>query len=201
MLSSAVSLAARVRCFGCRASGGWLCRRCRDALLPPSNHGPIPGVDDLHIPWSYEGAARDLVLACKLRSCRPAAAVLAVAVATRIQTTGTSADVITWVPGRRRDIRLRGFDHAELIARELGIRTGIPASCLLERAMDRPDQTTLSGHDRWSNLVGAFRVVDAPSRVLLVDDLVTTGATAASCAGALRSAGSGRVEMAAPCRV
>lgn len=200
MFSSAVSLAAAVRCFGCRTPGRWLCRGCRELLGPPKDVGAIPGVDRAHIAWHYEGAARDLVLALKLRSARPAAAVMAKAVAQAIQASGTAAEVMTWVPGRPRDIRVRGFDHAGAIARELGALTGIPLVPLLERTRDRPDQTTLSGQARWSNLDGAFAATGSAGRVLVVDDLVTTGATASSCATALRRLGASVVEVAAPCR-
>lgn len=200
MFSSAVSLAARMRCFGCGEPGRWLCSSCRDALEPPVGLQAIPGVDRAHIPWAYAGAARDLVLALKLRAARPAAEVMAAAVAEEIQGSGTLAEAITWVPGRSRDIRVRGFDHAEAIARELGARIGMPVVGLLERTRDRPDQTTLSGHARWSNLDGAFAGIGSAARVLVVDDLVTTGATGASCAGALRLLGASHVEVAAPCR-
>lgn len=200
MLSSAVSLAAAVRCFGCKRPGRWLCRGCSEQLSPPKDVRTIPGIDRAHTAWHYDGAARDLVLALKLRSSRPAAAVMAEAVAGVIQVSGTVADVMTWVPGRRRDVRVRGFDHAEVIARELGARTGIPVVPLLERTRDRPDQTTLSGHARWSNLDGAFAASGSAAKVLVVDDLVTTGATASSCAGALRRLGASVVEVAAPCR-
>ncbi len=168
--------------------------------MPPAGLQAIPGVDRIHIPWAYAGAARDLVLALKLRAARPAAEVMARAVAEVIQASGTVAEVITWVPGRSRDIRVRGFDHAETIARELGSRVGIPVVSLLERARDRPDQTTLSGHARWLNLDGAFAGAGSAGRVLVVDDLVTTGATVATCAGVLRRLGASHIEVAAPCR-
>ena len=125
---------------------------------------------------------------------------LAEATARSIQAAGTEAEVVTWVPGRRRDIRLRGFDHAELIAREIGARIGLPVVRLLERAMDRPDQTTLSSQARWTNLEGAFTPRGDARAVMLVDDLVTTGATAAACAAALKGRSTSCVEVAVPCR-
>lgn len=200
MLLRAATLASAHRCFGCRKPGEWLCAGCRSELAPPSRSDPIAGVDRWTIPWGYEKAARDLVLALKLRAKRPAAAVLAEALATDIQAKGTAATALSWVPGRRKDIRVRGFDHAELIARELGSRLGLPVVGRLERAIDRPDQTTLSGPARRANLAGAFVARSGIDKVMLIDDLVTTGATATACAGALRAAGASWVEVAAPCR-
>lgn len=198
--SEAIDHCTRHRCVGCRSPGPALCSTCESGLVPSEVGEPIVGIDEVFIPWRYEGPARDLVLALKLRSQRPAAVPLAAGLAASIHARGTGASAITWVPARRRDIRRRGFDHAEVIARALGRSTGLPVVGLLERAGARPDQTTLSGAARRANLVGAFRARTAPREVLIVDDLVTTGATASSCARALRAAGSHIVGLAAPCR-
>lgn len=177
-----------------------MCDACHSELRPPDRGDPIADVDWAFVPWRYEGAARDLVLALKLRSQRGAAVPLADALAGAIQTRGTTASTVTWVPARRSDIRRRGFDHAEEIARALAGRIGLPAVATLRRAAPSPDQTTLSAAQRRSGLRGVFSALDPPDRVLLVDDLVTTGATASSCAHALRAAGSYLVDLAAPCR-
>lgn len=144
--------------------------------------------------------ARDLVLALKLRGKRTAADPLAYGVARSIQRGGSEATAITWVPGRKPETRRRGFDHAEAIARELARLVGLPVARMLERTGDRPDQTTLSGSARRQNLKGAFMASSATEKVMLVDDLVTTGSTAEACARALRDRGATYVEVAAPCR-
>ena len=199
-ISAAVDLCARRSCFGCRAPGELLCDACHTELRPPDRNDPIGAVDQLFVPWHYERAARDLVLALKLRSQRGAAAPLADELARLVQLRGTRAEALTWVPARRSDIRRRGFDHAELIGRGLADRIGLPAVGMLRRAAPSPDQTTLSAAQRRSGLHGVFSAIDPPDRLLLVDDLVTTGATASSCAHALREAGSYLVDLAAPCR-
>lgn len=193
-------LASRSRCFGCSAPGALLCRCCRDGLAPPHRHDPIEAVDRVVIPWAYEDGARDLVLALKLRAQKPAAQVLGEAIVTELQSCGTLAEAIVWVPARPKDIRVRGFDHAELIARTVAAMTGIRLFRCLQRTGYRPDQTSLSGVDRRANLEGAFWATEGPDRVILIDDLVTTGATATACARALREVGTTRVEVAAPCR-
>lgn len=199
-ISAAVDLCARRSCFGCRAPGELLCDACHTALRSPDRNDPIRAVDQLFVPWHYEGAARDLVLALKLRSQRGAAAPLTDALARLVQMRGTTAEAVTWVPARGSDIRRRGFDHAEVIARGLADRIGLPVVAMLRRAAPSPDQTTLTAAQRRSGLEGIFRALDPPDRVLLVDDLVTTGATASSCAHALRMTGSYLVDLAAPCR-
>jgi predicted amidophosphoribosyltransferase len=200
MLRTVSQLAGAPKCFGCGGRQSWMCVDCRRALGPPERAEAVPHVDLLAVPWAYKGAARDLVLALKLRARRPAAGVLADELATHVQSHGTRASLITWVPGRPADIRVRGFDHARLIADELGRRIGLPVVQLVTRVGDPPDQTSLSGADRRRNLAGVFRGRPGPDRVLLVDDLVTTGATVGACARALKDCGASYVDVAAPCR-
>lgn len=201
MFLPVAELCARVCCYGCSVRGSWLCPACRAALIPAPDGPRIPGIARVHSPWSYEGAARDLILALKLRGERPAALPLADFLHALLQKDGTEARLVTWVPARRWDRRARGFDHAELIARALATSLGLPAVGLLERTSARQDQAGLTRLERKRNLVGAFRAARVEEKVLLVDDLITTGATAEACGRSLREAGSPSVEVAAPCRV
>ena len=188
------------RCVGCGCRGGLLCTTCRDRLQEPARDDLIPGVDRCLAAWQYEGPARDLVLALKLRGIRPAAETLAEAVVRTTLRRGIEASVLTWVPGRGPDIRRRGFDHAALIAAALGTWTGLPVRRLLWPALRTADQSGLGGAERRANLRGAFWAAPCPAAVAVVDDVVTTGATAGAAAEALRAAGAGRVEVLAACR-
>ena len=106
-------------------------------------------------------------------------------------------DVIVPVPSHRWRVRQRGYAQAALIAVELGRSMNLPVSeSALVRVKNAPSQLdTKSREDRWANVQGGFearsRFEDA--NVLLVDDLVTTGATASACASALKLAGARRV--------
>ena len=124
---------------------------------------------------------------------------MAVAVARTILRVGTSAETVTWVPGRRRDTRTRGYNHAELLGRAVAEVLGLNARALLRRRGFRPDQAGLSGADRRRNMEDAFGAHPSVGAILLIDDLVTTGATARACTIALRRAGAERVEVAAVC--
>jgi competence protein ComFC len=156
-------------------------------------------VDRALAAWVYEDAARVLVLDLKLRRDRSAAAPLVDAMRATVLQRGLAAELITWVPARRKDIRMRGFDHAEVLARGLGALLGLECRGLLRRTGAAADQTTLTAAQRWANLAGAFCARACPARVALVDDLITTGATASSCAVALRSRGALSVDAIAPC--
>ena len=152
-------------------------------------------------PWSYRGAPRSLVLALKLRGMRSAAGPLSEAMAGGCRRAGMTATAVTWVPARRADRRRRGFDHAEVLAAGVASALGLPAFSALERRGVQADQAGLDRVARASNVGGAFAgVTPVDGSILLVDDLVTTGATAAACARALRSVGASAVELAVACR-
>src|SRR5436189_2386680 len=98
----AVSFAAPLfgpeRCVGCRARRGPLCPDCRDALRPPLEQTPLPGVARVLAPWRYGGAARSLILDLKLRGARGAAVPLVDAMTNECLSHGLRAEVATWVP-------------------------------------------------------------------------------------------------------
>jgi predicted amidophosphoribosyltransferase len=166
----------------------------------PRSEGRLANGCRVVAPWAYEGAGRALVLALKLDGLRPAAAPLVDAMCEESRQRGLRAEVVTWVPARRVDIRRRGFDHAEMLARGAAKLLGLPCAPLLRSAGRRLDQTALSAAKRRANLAGAFEARPATRSVVVVDDLVTTGATAQACAAALQAAGAAEVEVLVPCR-
>jgi predicted amidophosphoribosyltransferase len=187
-------------CAGCRRPGLVLCRGCGDLLRHPEGAPSPPAVTRVHAGWRYEAAARALVIALKERGRRGCAAPLAGAAAAAVWRAGLSADVLTWVPGNPAAARARGFDHGEVLATQVGERLGLRARPLIERVRIVRDQVGLSGRERRANLAGAFEArPNVPPRVALVDDVLTTGATAAACARALRSGGATSVEVVVAC--
>lgn len=114
------------------------------------------------------------------------------------------ADVIVPVPLHAEKQRLRGFNQAERIAFHLSRQTGIPlADGVLLRVRNTRPQRALSAEERKNNMEGAFALSAQRTaavkgkRVLLIDDIFTTGATAAACAEALRKGGAARVDFLA----
>ncbi len=160
---------------------------------------------------SYDGGLRELIHLLKYNGVRPAANVLgrmlAEAIAGLEPEFGPGEILVIPVPLYRGKRRQRGFNQAELIARaalkyqagQLDLVTGI-----LERTRDTHSQIGLTSHQRRENLRGAFAVARAAEvtgrEVLLVDDVYTTGATAAECAGVLRRAGAAQVWVATVAR-
>lgn len=186
-------MGSTVRCPVCGRREGAPCPECAELFEPLGAVPPPHGVDHLVAALAYDAAARPLVAGVKHRGHRATVSWLAAAmVAVAAGLPGPHA--VTWVPTSAAHRRHRGFDHAELLARAVGRRLGVPARGLLVRR-DGRSQTGRSAADRRGD-APAF-VADGRRRVspvvMLVDDVVTTGATLASGAHALRHAGASTV--------
>ncbi len=103
-----------------------------------------------------------------------------------------AADAVTWVPLARRRLAERGYDQARALAVAVGARLDLPVVRLTRRAVATAPQARRPGEERRMAMQGAFEPLArsiVPDRVLLVDDVLTTGATAAACAEALATSG------------
>lgn len=198
------------RCVACGSDGWPFCRRCRAELRPfgppwcarcglPADRDvarcpecPPPPVDLARAAFLFAGPARSAVHRLKFSGWRTVAQALGSAAAAAWD---APVDAVTWVPLSRRRLAERGFDQARALARVVARRRGVQLEALLERVADTSPQARRGGADRRTALEGVFRSRgDLPAaRVLLVDDVLTTGATAAACAAALRRAGVGWV--------
>jgi predicted amidophosphoribosyltransferase len=145
----------------------------------------------------YDGDVRRRVVDMKYRGRRSVARELARQLAARVQADeAVSIDVVTWAPTSSRRRRHRGFDQAQLIARFVARDLGVPCRRLLVRET-RHAQT---GATRMARLAGPkFRALQTRRalRVLVVDDVVTTGSTLRAAAHALTASGWGEVTLAA----
>jgi predicted amidophosphoribosyltransferase len=195
----AVALGLPPTCSGCGRPAAPLCPACRNGLRRSGRRRPPPGVDRVVAALDYSGPARALLLDLKLEGARSAAWPLAQEMVAAARRSGISGAGIAWVPGRRRDIKRRGFDHARILADGCAEMLGLRPLRLLRRTGPVPDQAGLAASERWRNQAGAFAARPCRGRIVVVDDLVTTGATAASCARALRRAGAEFVELLVAC--
>jgi competence protein ComFC len=108
---------------------------------------------------------------------------------------------ITWIPSSPRRLRERGFDHGRALAESVAARLALPSTSLLVKVRETPPQVGLEPEVRRTNLRGAFWCrLPSPSRVLVVDDVFTSGATASEAARALSVAGAKQVVVLAVAR-
>jgi predicted amidophosphoribosyltransferase len=204
------------RCVACGGGEALLCAMCREALLvlrgtlcarcgcptawPVERCGECAGrrlaFASARAAVAYDGPARALVSAWKLRGLRRFGAVAAELVTEVVPR--PSVEVLTFVPGEGDRVAWRGLNTAEELARALATRWRLPVEPLLERARSARPQRGLSQKARAANVRGSFRARGAvPAAVALVDDVYTTGATAAAAARELKREGAGAVHVIA----
>ena len=150
-------------------------------------------MDGIRAPYLMENGARDMVYSLKYRNLRALAPELGRLLAEYLESTPIASDVLMPVPLHPRRERERGYNQSVHLARELGRRTGLAIDTqTLRRTRNTPPQVSINGHEeRRSNTDSAFECISSVdgSRVLLLDDVVTTGSTMAACARALKDAG------------
>ena len=173
-------------CPVCGRKGSVLCKGCA-AALRPAPPGVVPAL------LAYDGAGRALVTALKYRNQRGALRLVGQALARQAPSGGV--DAVTWAPTTPARRRARGFDQAELLARAVARQLRCACLPLLRRPPGRP-QTGRSRRERLDGPAFAVRA-PVPRRILLVDDVVTTGATLRAAAAALRQAGAAEVTLLA----
>jgi len=214
-LDRAIDLVFPPRCVSCDAFGAFICDRCHTDMTradgtrcdtcwtPLDRHSTCrrcrafrPALRGVRSAVLYEASARDAVLALKFRGLSAVAPLIARPMAEVLVDWRPPVSCIVPVPlsGQRR--RLRGYNQSELLAKEVSRLTGVPVGRrALVRRHHTHAQATLSGDARWRNVVDAFRAGKAPPTdgVLLLDDVITTGATLNACARVLLKGGSGSV--------
>jgi ComF family protein len=172
------------------------CALCRSGLR---------GFDAAYCFGSYEGTLRELIHLYKYGRIRTLSQPLSDLLAAALPL-DERFDAVTPVPLHWRRQWHRGFNQSELLARAIAHRRGIPVIRALRRAQPTRTQAGLSNTERRRNVAAAFRCGRdarkiAGQRILLIDDVMTTGATAASCARTLKQGGASRVVLLTVARV
>ena len=196
----------RAECMGCGTKAGlerdWLCEDCRTQLARRwvgAAQPPEGGLfDGAAFGFRYGGPASGIVRNLKYRGVRRLAEPMGRSMARAFQAIQpTDADCVVSVPMHRRRLNARGLDHAALLAAEAAKCLGLPVLPALERVRNTPQQARLGADQRRKNLDGAFALTGdvRGRRVILVDDVCTTGATADACAAELLRGGAAAVYL------
>ena len=162
-------------------SPGKPCAFCASPMMKP--------IEAVFSPYRFGGETRALIHALKFDACEEAAPLLAQAMADALPR--RDFDCIVPVPLHPARLRQRGFNQTLILGRELSVRTGISVEDLLRRDRYHAPQSRLPMKRRADNVRGAFSCIgySVGKRVLLLDDVRTTGSTACACAQTLLNAG------------
>ena len=213
-VSTSIDLLFPKRCVGCDVEGAFLCSECSDdlpLLEPPycficSQPGDLTmrlcrrcwerplQIDGIRSPCRFEGAIRNAVHSLKYRNLRAMAPVLASLLADFVVSQSIEADLLIPAPLHPKRERSRGYNQSLLLARETGMLLNMEISNdALRRVQNNPSQASVSNEDeRWANVANAFQAspdLVGGKRVIILDDVCTTGATLEACSLALKAAG------------
>lgn len=176
-------------CPGCGRARAVVCAGCEARLRRPVRPIRLPGLDVAGSLFVYDELVQRLVLAGKNGARRDVLRLLARAMATSAFVAHMGpVDVVTWVPASRSAARRRGYDQGRILALAVADRIDVEACRLLVRR----SRSAQAGRDRWSRLAGPELEARGrcPPRILLLDDVITTGASMTAAAQALRRGGS-----------
>lgn len=180
-----------------------LCHSCRcDTPECPESNLKLPYLAHWSALWYYEGTVRGSILRFKFHGKRSYAQTYGRMLAMKLLAEDTSFDILTWVPISPIRRWCRGYDQVQLIAEAVGQEMGItPQPLLVKVRHNRPQSRLGSAARRRANVLGAYRFREKESirdkQILLLDDIITTGATAGECARVLLTAGAKEVSCAA----
>ncbi|MCL2024078.1 MAG: ComF family protein [Oscillospiraceae bacterium] len=183
------------RCFLCGElvlPSDELCKTCEKYI----SDTPMPKIENgILSPFIYDGAIRSGLLQLKFERAFDGVTFFAQSISKILE--NFIFDGICYVPLHPKRERQRGYNQSRLLAQELGKILDLPVLDVLTRLRDTPSQRNFKSDERWENVNGAFGSADVKNqRLLLIDDIATTGATLFECAKALRKSGAANVIFA-----
>jgi len=197
-LQHALDILFPPRCIACKRSGSVLCSSCLAAMQPLA---PLPykqhphHMSGLHAVNMYEGSLRSCIHALKYEGVTRLAEPLGTLLAQAYLNYGMRADMMVSVPLHSERQRKRGYNHAQLLASVCASRVNVPLrDDVLVRSRATAAQVGLRAYERQQNVQGAFLATPTTRevygrRIIIIDDVCTTGATLEACATALFNAG------------
>ena len=180
-----------------------LCHSCRcDTPAFPNSKLKLPYLAHWSALWYYEGTVRKSILRFKFHGARSYAEIYGRQLAMKLLSDNVDFDILTWVPISRLRRWRRGYDQVQLIAEAVGRELGVPPiSTLAKIRHNRPQSRLGNAPQRRANVMGVYTLSGKAQiqgkRILLLDDILTTGATAGECARVLLTAGAKEVSCAA----
>ena len=181
-----------------------LCPACagRERLKEGWKMGKLPFVAGSVCVYPYEGEVRRGVHRFKFRGAAQNGEIFGVLLASRVRETGLSEqiDLVCYVPCHPKVKRKRGYEQAQKLAKPLARELGLPLEPLLEKRRNTRPMYQLKAAQRRANVLGVYEAENTDrirgAKILLIDDILTTGATLGECVRVLREAGAADVVCA-----
>ncbi len=204
LLDYVLELIYPTRCAFCHSfteNGQKVCSRCIDELpynVDHAVHVNIRYAACCAAPFYYMKHVKHSLRRYKFHGLSAYSEIYGEFMAKSIDEMGITCDIISWVPLSKKRYRHRGYDQAELLAEDLSGRFGIESRKLIEKTVDNPAQSGTGGPARRrANVKGVYKACAPDSikgkRILLIDDIVTTGATLSECARILHENGAAEI--------
>jgi ComF family protein len=200
LLETLLQLIFPDRCAACRTLGTLFCATCQARLeaYQPDGRTLPSSLSQVHVAYVFQSPLREVIHQLKYRKTRRIAQPLGQLLAENIAPRAREFDAVAAIPLHPRRLSERGFNQAEALAAVIAHIHKLPLiTGPLARTRDTAQQAAqANAHMRAANMRDAFawRGASPPARILLVDDVYTTGATMGACADALRAAGTADVQ-------
>ena len=180
------------------------CAECKSGITPYRGNDRIAEADGFAAYCVYDGHIKGAILEFKKERCGNSYYAFARGIAEAVEKTAFARDIdiIVPIPSSEKAMKERGYNQTELIAQELRYLIGVPYRKILVKTKETKVQKRLGMHERAENVSGAFAVSDkagdiAGKRLLVIDDVCTTGSTLSEAAKVLRAAGAGKIYTSA----
>lgn len=177
-----------------------LCTGCRKKLKACDESFYIYHKEEKYLVWSvfyYSNIVKELIIRLKYKSDFICGEILAKYMVELVKNKELKFDLIAYVPMSKKALKKRGYNQSEFLANYISTHVNIPLNRNLIKIMDTKDQIGLSGEERWNNMDRCFDIQEDKfmknKNILLVDDVITTGATAFHCAHNLKESGKNNV--------
>jgi ComF family protein len=205
------------RCVGCGKGGGFLCPEClgklprlvpplcphcgrpqASGIVCPSCRQRQTEIDGIRSPFRFDEVIRKAIHELKYRNLKAISPCLAELLADYLRSNPLPGEALVGVPLHPRRLRERGYNQSSLLARELSRRIDLPVieDCLIRVKQAQPQVRAVDVEERRRNVADAFVCRDekvSGKRIILIDDVCTSGATLESCAAALKNKGAASV--------
>ncbi|MBU3074587.1 ComF family protein [Clostridium estertheticum] len=189
-----------VICSGYSEESEALCTVCRKKLRRSQESFYIGSSEEEYIARSvfyYSSIVKELIIRLKYKNDFICGEILAKYMLESVKNNYLEFDLISYVPMTKRALKNRGYNQSEFLAKYLSQFLSIPVTCNLIKTEDTKDQIGLSGDQRWDNMKKCFEIKGSEfiknKNILLVDDVITTGATAFHCAHMLKENGANNI--------